>query len=853
MFTEGSSLINKHRGAIANAIETPHQQTIRARILRSSPFFVCTLALIVGLVGTNCPGEVKYSNKNLICRYLMADIFHGNEMLASSWMVLLPMFLASIYAFIHDPKSAPDTGKLNEKISLWTRFWVSWVVGGDPNIKLWCFIIIVCPAIYIVFDAVFNFGSEVDIAKWEKEVLGLALSTGHVAVVALSFFMIPVSKQSVLLAAFGLSPIQALTFHIWAGRVCLVCTIIHGLIFSLALGFFGMEEQGHGFFSALISALIPPKDCFRFSGIMSFMDSDALNAGCEEEEGRRLLMDESQAQTCCYGYMRNFTGFISATALIILGITSINWMRRKYYRFFYISHIITGGTMLLGAVLHFQYIAVYILPSLIYYFCTTSPVLIQILATYFVDNGCKLEQTTIIGSSNGCAEMVFPKTSACSEVENKQAAPYVRICVPEISLLWYPFTVATTPHDKNTKLKLLFRKYGYFTTNLLNILKDEGRKPPVILIDGFYYGSDWCTKALQHDEILVVTGGIGITPFLSMIRMLFDKVVSASDEDSFRLKKIHFHWYCRDKGLIRHVVNNHFAYFVKECEVDRNAMHSIESTFLPFSLELSIHFTGNKEGDEGLFSIHDKLSSSEHLTILTDTSDTDSFQTNSHSESSDVAYKTGSYQVLSSKAVEISTGVETFLKDEETFTRNFSNAHGTSVEPSRFSLGQHTLLSTFLFSMAFLGSFFFHRYYYKNFIEVYQFAVAFRGYSTYVIILWSILIGVLFELIQRYFLRNSGSQIGLTEDQQMLMEEGIPEKVVFPFSAQVGNKMKITMDLKHGRPILRDVVDGAVNAELPAVFFCGPSKLLTGVKKEIKMRRKGLMSKCCYYEEEFEM
>lgn len=127
------------------------------------------------------------------------------------------------------------------------------------------------------------------------QVLGLALSTGHVAVVALSFFMIPVAKQSVLLAAFGLSPIQALSFHIWAGRVCLVCTILHGLIFSAALGFFGMEEQGHGFFSALISELIPPKECFHFSGIMSFKDSDALNAGCEREEGRRHLMVESHA------------------------------------------------------------------------------------------------------------------------------------------------------------------------------------------------------------------------------------------------------------------------------------------------------------------------------------------------------------------------------------------------------------------------------------------------------------------------------------------------------------------------------------------------------------------------------
>jgi len=168
--------------------------------------------------------------------------------------------------------------------------------------------------------------------------------------------------------------------------------------------------------------------------------------------------------------------------------------------------------MLVFAILHFRFIVVYILPSLLYYFCTTSPVMIQMVAKFFLDKGCKLERSTIIGNSNGCAEMVFPKTATCSILESRQAAPFVRICVPEISLLWYPFTVATTAHDKNNQLKILFRKYGYFTSNLLLRLKDERRPPPIILIDGYYFGPDWVTAAMLHGEVCLSLEGLESPP-----------------------------------------------------------------------------------------------------------------------------------------------------------------------------------------------------------------------------------------------------------------------------------------------------------------------------------------------------
>ena len=105
--------------------------------------------------------------------------------------------------------------------------------------------------------------------------------------------------------------------------------------------------------------------------------------------------------------------------------------------------------------------------------------------------------------------MVISQSTHVAFVKHCQAAPFVRICVPEISLLWYSFTVASTPEKKNPKLKILFRKYGYFTTKLYQRLNNkQNGPPPTILIDGFYFGPGWAVSALQHDAVLIATGGV---------------------------------------------------------------------------------------------------------------------------------------------------------------------------------------------------------------------------------------------------------------------------------------------------------------------------------------------------------
>jgi hypothetical protein len=53
---------------------------------------------------------------------------------------------------------------------------------------------------------------------------------GWGSTMCLVFFMIPVTRHSVLLAAMGWSPIHALRIHIWFGYLAFVFMLIHGVM-----------------------------------------------------------------------------------------------------------------------------------------------------------------------------------------------------------------------------------------------------------------------------------------------------------------------------------------------------------------------------------------------------------------------------------------------------------------------------------------------------------------------------------------------------------------------------------------------------------------------------------------------
>merc|ERR1719469_310630 len=101
-----------------------------------------------------------------------------------------------------------------------------------------------------------------------------------------------------------------------------------------------------------------------------------------------------------------------------------------------------------------------------------------------------------------------------------------------------------------------------------------------------------------------------------MIRMLHDKIISIGRHDKVQLRKIRLDWFCRDQGLIRHVVNNHFSYFEKTCREDACKLDGRHLDDQPFSIEIQIHFTGRGVGDMTQFCLEEPILTHSEETII---------------------------------------------------------------------------------------------------------------------------------------------------------------------------------------------------------------------------------------------
>ena len=66
----------------------------------------------------------------------------------------------------------------------------------------------------------------------------------------------------------------------------------------------------------------------------------------------------------------------------ILTCTSLWWVMRHYYKFFYLTHIISGTSVFLGLTKHLNGMIMYICPSIIYYLASLGPYAIETFRYY---------------------------------------------------------------------------------------------------------------------------------------------------------------------------------------------------------------------------------------------------------------------------------------------------------------------------------------------------------------------------------------------------------------------------------------------------------------------------------------
>ena len=304
-----------------------------------------------------------------------------------------------------------------------------------------------------------------------------AKTLGVLALVNVGWYLLmPMGRRSILLEALGVSWEKAVKYHRWVGYYTVVIIVLHGS------GYVAVWLRGNG------------DERWDPDGVM--VRHTLVPWGCREcNEDQHFLHSTSMY------------GMVCMLLVTIMAFFSLPWFRRNKFEWFYYSHHLFI-VLLVFLVFHYPGAIVYLIPG---------------VAVYGVDKMMALYAYQSSTQAKTCM-----KSSKVLEVQIDLATgvkyrpgQYIFLNVPEVSFLeWHPFSLTSAPGEgsgADRKIVLHIKNTGTWTEQVLArvaLLLSEGKGGDLrVRVNGFY-GQE--SGLEQHkDGVILVGGGIGITPMMS--------------------------------------------------------------------------------------------------------------------------------------------------------------------------------------------------------------------------------------------------------------------------------------------------------------------------------------------------
>ncbi|KAF5733130.1 putative ferric-chelate reductase [Tripterygium wilfordii] len=405
----------------------------------------------------------------------------GSIFLVFSGPIIVIAFLAIIHLIISGEENFQEKqASKRPSVRLWT-FPVLvdgpfGVVSAAEIIGILLFAVYIIWAVYAYTMRNLSLISEDEFTSksrsiWLLELTGLRF--GAMGLFCLAFLFLPVSRGSVLLRLINIPFEHATRYHVWLGHLTMLVFTLHGLFYVI-----GWAMEGN-----LLHEILEWKDI----GIA------------------------------------NLAGVISLLAGLFMWVTSLPGVRQWNFELFFYTHQ-----------LYIIFVLFFALHVGDFIFSMSAGGIFLFMLDRFL-RFCQSRRTVDIISASclpcGTVELVLSKP----ENLRYNALSFVFLQIRELSWLqWHPFSVSSSPLDGKTHLAILIKVLGKWTEKLRgNIINasDEAKPQELLLrthpkitasVEG-PYGHE-LTYHLMYENLVLVAGGIGISPFLAILSDILHRI-----------------------------------------------------------------------------------------------------------------------------------------------------------------------------------------------------------------------------------------------------------------------------------------------------------------------------------------
>lgn len=326
----------------------------------------------------------------------------------------------------------------------------------------------------------------------------VAVTLGFNCIFNLAFLFLPATRNSPWMEFFNISYANAVKYHRWLGVVTVLTAFCHCVSFYTK-----WVREGTWRAQAL-----PCFDC-----------------PLDSHEGNEVWF--------------NVFGELALLTFLAIGLTSMPFIRRRWYELFYYTHQLFFVAVVF-AVMHWAPIIWWILPTFAVYLVN------RLLSSTSAFAPVDIKECTPI--ANDMVKIVIARST--HQEGDYKVGQFVYLNVPSISKLqWHAFTIASSPQTSASTLTILIKSLGGWTNDLVHYAEDCKRHNllPTIYMDGFY-GSSLAAYE-EYSTVCLVAGGIGVTPLLAVLE---DMVAKLSLSQPMR-QKVVFVFTFRELSLLEEV------------------------------------------------------------------------------------------------------------------------------------------------------------------------------------------------------------------------------------------------------------------------------------------------------------